>query len=156
MRQAGRPAHLIRNLENALGQLPVIPENQVAFQSVMPEQAPTSPWLLSCRAPGSAYMVLKEDDVDVVANGQYRFVIPADGGNSILVTQEPFGHQSIAGNRPVLYAGTAYFSQGNLLYWNNDTGHYRTPAKVRLQATLPRMEDGRNPLLPLGQFRKFP
>lgn len=46
-------------------------------------------------------------------------------------------HASLAGGRPVLYAGTAAFDGGRLQWWSNYSGTYQPQAEFHHQAALP-------------------
>lgn len=46
-------------------------------------------------------------------------------------------HASLAGGRPVLYAGTAAFDGGKLQWWSNYSGTYQPQAEFHRQAALP-------------------
>jgi hypothetical protein len=46
-------------------------------------------------------------------------------------------HAQLAGGRPVVYAGTARFEQGEMAWWSNYSGTYQPIAAFRAQAGLP-------------------
>jgi hypothetical protein len=70
----------------------------------------------------------------IVPNARYIFVRTADGQT---LMHGRFRHPSLAGGRPVLYAGEAYFEHGVLRWWSNGSGHYRPDADHADQADLP-------------------
>jgi len=121
--------------------------NTEAFLSVMPEQAPAMPHVLHIDLEFGDYHV-----GDEVAHGAYQFVILVSDPSRVLMAKGT-GHQSIAGSNPVYYAGTAYFAIGDLVRWNNDTGHYRTDVEHAQQAEIPRA--GGLPYLPMNRFEEF-
>jgi hypothetical protein len=46
-------------------------------------------------------------------------------------------HAQLAGGRPVIYAGTARFDRGEMVWWSNYSGTYQPIAAFRAQAGLP-------------------
>lgn len=48
-----------------------------------------------------------------------------------------FRHPVLAEGKPVLYAGEAYFRNGNLDWWSNGSGNYRPDPDHAVQADLP-------------------
>lgn len=73
-------------------------------------------------------------------HGQYvpnsRFVFVTTTGGETLMHQR-FRHPSLSEGRPVLYAGEAYFNNGNLEWWSNGSGNYRPDTAHAAQAGLP-------------------
>ena len=46
-------------------------------------------------------------------------------------------HPTISGFKKVLYAGIVYFNMGDIVFWDNSSGHYRPPDEFRHQCPLP-------------------
>jgi hypothetical protein len=69
-----------------------------------------------------------------VPNARYVFVTMASGE---LLLHPRFRHPSLAGGKPVLYAGEARFNNGKLDWWSNGSGNYRPDAAHAVQAGLP-------------------
>ena len=69
-----------------------------------------------------------------VPNMKYIFVRTADGE---ILMHPRYRHPAIAGGKPVLYAGEAYFNNGTLEWWSNGSGNYRPDAAHAEQADLP-------------------
>ena len=67
-------------------------------------------------------------------NSKYIFVRTGEGD---LMMHPHYRHPAIAGGRPVLYAGEAYFNNGKLEWWSNGSGNYRPDAGHAEQASLP-------------------
>jgi hypothetical protein len=136
----------IQKLNDALAKYDLAP-NTEAFVSVRPEQTPAQPHELHIDLEFGDYRVGHD-----VADGEYQFVILVANPTRVLMTKGG-GHQSIAGDSPVYYAGTAYFAIGELTRWNNDTGHYRTDVAHAHQAAAPTA--GGLPYLPMTRFVAF-
>jgi hypothetical protein len=73
-------------------------------------------------------------------HGQYvpnsRFVFVTTTTGETLMHQR-FRHPSLSEGKPVLYAGEAYFNNGNLEWWSNGSGNYRPDPAHATQAGLP-------------------
>jgi hypothetical protein len=70
----------------------------------------------------------------LVPNSKYVFVRMTSGE----IRMHPqFRHPVLAEGKPVLYAGEAYFANGNLSWWSNGSGNYRPDPDHALQANLP-------------------
>jgi hypothetical protein len=54
-----------------------------------------------------------------------------------LLVSTKLPHAQLAGGRPVVYAGTARFEQGEMTWWSNYSGTYQPIAAFRAQAGLP-------------------
>ncbi|PHM38039.1 hypothetical protein [Xenorhabdus innexi] len=81
-----------------------------------------------------------------LADGIYIFVISTDDPHTIRCAKSARdpnyhwydsvdGHTSIGYRRPVRYAGTLTFRQGELLFWSNASGHYKPPEELRYLMT---------------------
>lgn len=73
-------------------------------------------------------------------HGQYvpnaRFVFVTTTHGETLMHQR-FRHPSLSEGKPVLYAGEAYFNNGDLQWWSNGSGNYRPDTAHAVQAGLP-------------------
>jgi hypothetical protein len=70
----------------------------------------------------------------LVPNAKYVFVRMTSGE----IRMHPqFRHPVLAEGKPVLYAGEAYFTNGNLSWWSNGSGNYRPDPDHAIQADLP-------------------
>lgn len=69
-----------------------------------------------------------------VPNARFVFVKTMDGET---LMHQRFRHPSLSQGKPVLYAGEAYFNNGNLEWWSNGSGNYRPDAAHAAQAGLP-------------------
>lgn len=69
-----------------------------------------------------------------VPNSRFVFVTTTDGET---LMHQRFRHPSLSEGKPVLYAGEAYFNNGNLEWWSNGSGNYRPDAAHAAQAGLP-------------------
>jgi hypothetical protein len=70
----------------------------------------------------------------LVPNAKYIFVRMMSGE----IRMHPqFRHPVLAEGKPVLYAGEAYFRNGNLDWWSNGSGNYRPDPDHAVQADLP-------------------
>jgi hypothetical protein len=54
-----------------------------------------------------------------------------------LLVSAKLAHAQMGGGRPVVYAGTARFEQGQMAWWSNFSGTYQPIAAFRAQAGLP-------------------
>lgn len=54
-----------------------------------------------------------------------------------LLVSAKLAHAQLAAGRPVVYAGTARFEQGEMAWWSNFSGTYQPIAAFRRQAGLP-------------------
>jgi len=93
-----------------------------------------------------SYIIDDSEDYKVLQNGAYvklfRFVITEQGalicGSSL--PYEYYSHEQLASGGLVIAAGEFGFNEeGDLLYINNKTGHYRVPYEVILKVVLPYM-----------------
>ncbi|WP_404992692.1 hypothetical protein [Cupriavidus pauculus] len=83
------------------------------------------------------------------ANGTFVYVVPADDPGRIYCGAQPGseagidprfavqGHTSLSGRADVLYAGEIQLVHGELLSWNNSSGHYSPPAALREPNLIP-------------------
>ena len=84
---------------------------------------------------------LRGHDTQVLSrpSGVYNFVrvqgATRNQAATMLSARAP--HASLAGGRPVLYAGTAAFDGGKLQWWSNYSGTYQPQAEFHRQAALP-------------------
>jgi hypothetical protein len=62
------------------------------------------------------------------------------------------GHDSLAKRKKVFYAGSVYFNMGQLVKWNNDTGHYKTVPEYAHQTSRAPTDDLAGGLLPSSKF----
>lgn len=69
-----------------------------------------------------------------VPNSRFVFVTTTEGET---LMHQRFRHPSLSQGKPVLYAGEAYFNNGNLEWWSNGSGNYRPDAAHAAQAGLP-------------------
>lgn len=69
-----------------------------------------------------------------VPNSRFVFVTTTEGET---LMHQRFRHPSLSQGKPVLYAGEAYFNNGNLEWWSNGSGNYRPDAAHATQAGLP-------------------
>ena len=72
-------------------------------------------------------------------SGTFNFVRvhgEAPRARPVLVSAK-LAHAQLAGGRPVVYAGTARFEQGEMAWWSNYSGTYQPIAAFRAQAGLP-------------------
>jgi hypothetical protein len=72
-------------------------------------------------------------------SGTFNFVrVHADAPRATpLLVSTKLPHAQLAGGRPVVYAGTARFEQGEMAWWSNYSGTYQPIAAFRAQAGLP-------------------
>lgn len=98
----------------------------------------------------------KSNDAEL-ADGEYCFGIRYDKRDEVLVCRDKdkAGHWSLTGGKMLYYAGKVKFAGGQLLWWNNDTGHYQTEARDKAQATAVPVDTFVSPLLPLNKFVRF-
>ncbi|MEM7744436.1 MAG: hypothetical protein AAF409_12080 [Pseudomonadota bacterium] len=89
---------------------------------------------------GDGYDLMNQDRRGLgPANGTYNFVrIQGDrpGAAETLVSPN-MSHAQLSQDRPVLYAGTAQFDQGEMRWWSNYSGTYQPIAAFRDRAALP-------------------
>jgi len=69
-----------------------------------------------------------------VPNARFIFVTMLDGGT---LMHQRYRHPAISAGQPVLYAGEAYFNNGQLEWWSNGSGNYRPDPRHAEQAGLP-------------------
>jgi len=136
----------ITKLQAALAKFNLLPDTE-AFVNVRIPQTPAIASELHIDLEFGDYRV-----GDNVANGTYEFVIQTSNPDKVLMTKGT-GHNSIGGEEPLYFAGTATFAIGDLVSWNNDTGHYRTDAAHAHQAQIPK--SGGLPYLPMAKFKLF-
>lgn len=90
---------------------------------------------------GNGLFQLRRHDNQVLTrpSGVYNFVrvqgATRNQTATMLSARAP--HASLAGGRPVLYAGTAAFDSGQLQWWSNYSGTYQPQAEFHRQAALP-------------------
>lgn len=90
---------------------------------------------------GNGLFQLRRHDNQVLTrpSGVYNFVrvqgATRNQTATMLSARAP--HASLAGGRPVLYAGTAAFDGGQLQWWSNYSGTYQPQAEFHRQAALP-------------------
>lgn len=110
----------------------------VPHTAVPPRRAPAGDELLSL--PGGGFQ-LRLHDRQVMArpNGTYNFVrVQGLTRNQTTTVLSPrAAHAALAAGRPVLYAGTAAFADGQLDWWSNYSGTYQPQAEFNRQAGLP-------------------
>ncbi|WP_050465652.1 hypothetical protein [Herbaspirillum autotrophicum] len=109
---------------------------------------PATPWqvLELQKNAGNNYSFLQKSDTAYVqprVDGKFNYVILADDPERIYIGAPPGlsssndaafslqGHTSITAGKDVLYAGEMLFSNGQLVQWNNESGHYKPPAELR-------------------------
>ncbi|MEO1352807.1 MAG: DUF4157 domain-containing protein [Cyanobacteria bacterium J06635_15] len=68
-----------------------------------------------------------------LARGKYAFVKPCD--EELIFGKH--GHEHLAKDDDVEYAGEAFFRAGRLLFWTNNSGHYLPDPRAMEQAGLP-------------------
>lgn len=99
-------------------------------------------------------------------HGVYIFVIPLDDPECIRLMPYDFiyGHASLMQTRdfpevrpinydpaPVCYAGQVCFCQGEMVWWNNGSGHYEPPKNLRHR----NLSHAAHKLLPDSKFRNY-
>jgi hypothetical protein len=70
----------------------------------------------------------------LVANSKYIFVRMTTGE---MLLHHTYRHPTLAGGKPVLYAGEVHFENGKLDWWSNGSGNYRPDPEHAEQAALP-------------------
>ena len=90
--------------------------------------------------PGGAFQVRSAQRQTLSPpSGTFNFVRvhgDAPRARPVLVSTK-LPHAQLAGGRPVVYAGTARFEQGEMAWWSNYSGTYQPIAAFRAQAGLP-------------------
>ena len=147
-------------LRKELKKYPELTSEEVIFQSVAISQEPSTAYALWAHSANGPYYIFPTsyakptEEIDAtLAHGQYQFAITIEHPSEVLVGTG--GHDALAKHGNVWYAGTAYFEQGQLQRWNNDTGHYRTSEEYRAQALRAPTDDLSGGLLPLRKFVAF-
>lgn len=70
------------------------------------------------------------------ARGTYAFVVLCDAeGDGLILGKH--GHEHLAKDRAVEFAGEATFKAGELLFWTNNSGHYLPHPMLSTRAGLP-------------------
>ena len=155
--ELGKPeqAKKLRDLQN---ETPELEQDEVLFQNVRAAQEPGVIYALYEGSPNAPYYVfptnygVPTEEVDAtIANGTYQFVVTTTRPNEVLLSPI-LGHYALAKGKPVWYAGTAFFNNGALTRWNNDTGHYRTTPEYSQQADRATTDDFRSSILPQNKF----
>lgn len=83
-----------------------------------------------------------------IANGPFCFVIPTGGKEILLGARAHGGHTVLSRGGDVYFAGEVEFKNGEVLYWNNSSGHYLPPKE---QASI-MQELGLSELLPISKY----
>lgn len=119
-------------------------------------------WALFCHGPGHPYYAFptsyglpcKSKNAHL-ADGVYCFTILSEKRNEVRLCRdgEEIGHTSMTGGKEVIYAGKVTFENGNLILWNNDTGHYQTKKEDSIQGEVVPVDILTSPLLPVGKFK---
>jgi hypothetical protein len=68
-----------------------------------------------------------------VGDGQYNFVVQ----DTSIYIANVIGHSIIARGKPVEYAGRLLIKDGEIVEWNNESGHYMPEESLNDQALLP-------------------
>jgi len=81
------------------------------------------------------------DECVFTAKGTYDYVV-RNGTIQLIRLQDISSHTVLAGEGPVEYAGQMKFgcsrgNRGQLLWWDNGSGHFKPRAEDASQATLP-------------------
>ena len=73
------------------------------------------------------------------AKDVHNFVVTLEGKSSLRpVSREGSGHVELSGGEPVRYAGEVKFDKnGQVMWWNNGSGHYVPPENLAGQAPFP-------------------
>lgn len=149
----------IQKLLGQLGEVPDLREGEVVYTSLADPQAKRPAFALfksNAQLPYYSFPTSFSGGTDqrdaVVTNGTHQFVVRSDHPREVLVGTH--GHDSLAESKPVWFAGTAYFNNGALDRWDNDTGHYKTRTQHIGQALGPTTDDGAQPLLPATKYQE--
>ncbi|MBS1205190.1 MAG: hypothetical protein H6R25_2089 [Proteobacteria bacterium] len=79
------------------------------------------------------YILKRNGDMNI-ADGEYCFIVPVSAPWEVwMSTRAKGGHTSVSRGCDVYFAGELFVSNGNLVFWNNNSGHYRTPANLSRQ-----------------------
>jgi len=98
-------------------------------------------WALEFNAPN--YMVNNQ-----IAHDGYVYVVMASRPYEVRIgTRAHGGHTAISRGANVYYAGEIMFNHGTLVYWDNNSGHYRPGAAQHNQI---------KHLLPIAQYQDRP
>lgn len=82
----------------------------------------------------------------VIANGTYVFIVLMSVPWEVRISERVNGgHTAISRGADVYFAGQITFKNGNLVEWNNDSGHYKPDEKFSAQ-----IEN----ILPIAKFKK--
>lgn len=99
---------------------------------------------------GSDWFIVGKDGQEHLANGHYCFVVPVQTGEVLVGTRANGGHTMLSRGGDVYYAGELKLTNGQLDFWENESGHYRTTEDQKdIIAQI-----GLGNVLPLGKFRK--
>lgn len=111
-----------------------------------------TPTKLQRRPNGTYFMVTAADEIPVNATRDgMEFVILFDNPDVVLVGT--VGHSPMAKGKQVLFAGHVFFDVGGqLLKWDNNSGHYKTVRQYAHQAASAKDRSG-EPLLPPERFQ---
>ncbi|PHM49171.1 hypothetical protein [Xenorhabdus miraniensis] len=119
------------------------PEKLLPVQKNKDLQRPAKPEALYSLEKTEQYFLRNYITKNVkLADGRYIFIISANDPYTICCAKSARdtnyhwhdavdGHTSIGYRKPVRYAGTLLFRQGELLVWSNASGHYKPPGELR-------------------------
>ncbi len=129
------PAHNVRILAN---QDVVVPDNGLGAAA--------------CKLirRGADWFTVGQDGLEQPAHGDFVFVVPVQTGEVILGTRADGGHTIISRGGDVYYAGELKLTNGQLDFWENESGHYRTTEDQKDVIA----QIGLGNVLPIGKFRK--
>ncbi|MEX0446053.1 hypothetical protein [Xenorhabdus sp. SGI246] len=123
------------------------PENLLPVQKNKLLQRPAKPEALYYLEKTEKYFLINYiTKKPKLADGRYIFIISADDPHTICCARNARdpdyhwhdvvdGHTSIGYRKPVRYAGTLLFRQGDLIIWSNSSGHYRPSLELRYMLT---------------------
>jgi|GEM_PF-2383863 len=97
------------------------------------------------------YFMVNRNGVPTPANGPFVFVVPVDTKEVLLGKRSDGGHTVISHGGDVYFAGQMELKAGVLEYWNNDSGHYRSPKEQ--SAVLAQI--GLSNVLPMVKFKSI-
>lgn len=106
---------LVFNPDWSLGSQGELPFNQMEYL----DKSPTGQHLTA--------KIMSLSDKKTPNDGSYIFVVPVGRPSLVLIAPLGFeyGHTSLTRGRPVYFAGEISFQNGNIEYWNNESGHYK-------------------------------
>lgn len=121
-----------------------------ASSLTMPHARTEKKILVPASEPGK-YIVLNpmSGKMEKPPQEEKEFVILAEHPEWVILSD--ITHWVASQGRELLYAGHVKFSGLELLWWNNNTGHYLSHAGLAFQGEAPKL-DG-HPVLPLSKFR---